>query len=435
MLLKIRTKRILGAIFLFILLIGFVLYKVYAAPMLGVLNGYAAKKACTCYFAQGKSLDQIKEIDLSFEPIDMASLDVNDSNKSMQSSVYGLAKRTAVYRGNLGCILLKGKDDYNISFEKQIGPSIERELVKQTSDNLSFLDSMAFKPEWKTEAVLVLHSDTIVYEKYSEGVDETTPLLGWSMTKSITSTLIGMLVKEGKLSLDDKGLFQEWSRDQRSTIALRQLLHMNSGLYWEEVYDQISTATNMLYNSDDMVAYVSSQALQNGPGTLWKYSSGTSNLLMELARRQFSSDLEFYDYVHDFFEELGMHSAFIEPDESGNLIGSSYGYASARDWARFGKLYLDDGFTNNKQLIDTSWVDFSRTAVDDKNPQYGGHFWLRANMDNSYELPDDLYSANGFQGQYVIIIPSHDLVLVRLGNNDAFEVERFVKSTIDALKN
>lgn len=436
-----KPTRKIGLSLLFLLLLGATaIYFLLGQPMLQILNGYAAKKACTCYYAERKTVEAIINDDLNFSPITLSQIEINERDKSVETSVYGLGKRTAQYRGDLGCILINGQDDYNIQYRKRTtkdafipyavtdkdGIVIDRKKLKAAFD-------YAFEEQYTTEGALVIYKDSMLHEQYGPNVNAQTPLLGWSMTKSITSSIIGKLVKEGKLSLEQKSLFPKWT-DDRKEITLNNMLQMQSGIEWEEKYDKQSDATTMLYNCDDIVSFMEEQPLEHTPGTHWEYSSGTSNLVMGLARAQFDSHQEFYQYVSDFFHRCGMDSAFIEPDESGNLIGSSYGYATTRDWARYGQLYMHQGYINGQQLIDTSWVEYSKTAVSDEVCQYGAHFWTNARQCHFPTLPADLYYPSGFRGQYVFIIPSLDLIVVRLGNSDIFDEEKFVRMVIDAVK-
>jgi len=195
-----------------------------------------------------------------------------------------------------------------------------------------------------TRAVVVIYKDSLVAESYAKGFNLNTPILGWSMTKSVTATMIGMLIKDGLLSLEDDHLFEEWT-DERSNIKLSDLLQMQSGLAFGEDYATISDATNMLYQSEDISEIPISQPLIHEPGAHWSYSSGTTNLLSELIRRTLGDNDAYLRFPYErIFNKLGMNSTVLETDESGRYIGSSYMYATPRDWARFGQLYQNHGY-------------------------------------------------------------------------------------------
>lgn len=415
-------------------------YFLYASPMLQVLNGYAAKKACTCHYVAHKEIDDIMSQDLYLSPLDMAQLSIDTSTQSMSSSVFGLSRRRAEYRGKLGCVLIKDKVDSYIPYRYKSEaiayteyPIRDRDSIQYNMAKIQTAFDYAFQAEFVTEGAMVIYQDSVIHEQYASNITNETPLLGWSMTKSITNALIGLLVKDGTLSLEDDHLFPQWT-DERSRITLHHLLQMQSGIQWDEIYDQVSDATDMLYNSDDMLARIISNPLESDPGTHWEYSSGTTNLLIGLIRSKFKSNEAFYDFVFHFFNKAGMSTAFIEPDESGNLIGSSYGYASVRDWARFGQLYLHQGYINDRQLLDTAWVQYSARPISKEVCQYGAHFWTNGQQCEFPTLPSDLYYASGFNGQYVFIIPSLDLIVVRLGNSTTFDQEKFVREVISGLE-
>src|SRR5690606_30678331 len=286
-----------------------------------------------------------------------------------------------------------------------------------------------------TRAVVILYKGHLITEKYGKGFSEETKILGWSMTKSITATILGILEKQGRINRMQKGLFLEWQNDDRVNISLHHLLQMNSSLEWEEDYSKISDVTQMLFLEEDMTKSQLNKPLIAAPGKIWNYSSGTSNLLSGFIRDQFATHQEYLDFWYTaLIDKIGMHSMTLEADLAGNYVGSSYLWATARDWAKFGQLYLNRGSWNGEQLFEDGWVDFVTTPVEGSKGEYGGHFWLNAG--GKYpDVPRDLFSANGFQGQHVFIIPSNDLVVVRFGltEHPVFDVNIFLKEIIDAI--
>lgn len=214
---------LLGVIVTSVLVVGFTQY-----PKFKLISGYSAKMMCTCTFVQHRNQQDIERTDLDFSPIRMASNVVDLDKKEVVSSVYGFAKKRAVYRPGLGCVLLKGDDDYNVSypisnnaqsrsntFDFVVGKTLE-----VNSEKLKEMDNYIFDPNLQTRASLVLHKDTLIYEKYAPNFSPETPLIGWSMTKSVISTLIGIMVKEGKMSIEEDHLFEEWENDDRSKITI-----------------------------------------------------------------------------------------------------------------------------------------------------------------------------------------------------------------------
>jgi CubicO group peptidase (beta-lactamase class C family) len=211
---------------------------------------------------------------------------------------------------------------------------------------------------------------------------------------------------------------------------------MNSGLAWEENYETICDATKMLFQAEDMSQSQLLKPLQFEPNTHWYYSSGTTNLLSGILRRQFKTHQEYLDFWYSaLIDKIGMHSMLVETDMAGNYVGSSYGWATPRDWAKFGLLYLHKGNWNGEQILDESWVKYTATPTNTSNGKYGAHFWLNAGG-RFKDAPRDLYFCSGFQGQMVAIIPSLDMVIVRMGlkEDPEFDFNQFLKEVIASLK-
>lgn len=417
----------------------------YAYPLLRIGSGYAAKMGCSCHFLQGRELADIHEKDLNFSVLPWMRLQLNAEKRQVTAAFLGImAKRVAEYVPGRGCILIS-----NPTMELP-APWVESEAVANDGwpmrldtlppgiDTLGLQEAgdAAFAPlaGGGTRALLVLYDGKLVYERYAVGFGPQTPLLGWSMTKSLTNALVGMLVKQGRLDPDAKNLFPAWAGDDRRNITLRNLLQMNSGLVWNENYGNTSDATVMLYVQPDMPGYAASVPLAQTPGTTWVYSSGTSNLLSGLVRQQFTDDRSYQSFIRDsLFAALGMTSARIEPDQAGTAVGSSYGWATARDWARFGQLYLQDGVWEGRQLLPPGWVAFSREPAAGSENTYGGHIWLK-DIDTP-NAPADIFQFSGFQDQRVCIIPSRRVVMVRLGMNDdkQFGLDAWITGVLAAL--
>ncbi|MBC7829137.1 MAG: serine hydrolase, partial [Chitinophagaceae bacterium] len=276
----------------------------------------------------------------------------------------------------------------------------------------------------RTRALIIVFNNQIIAERYAPGFTKQTRLTGWSMTKSITSAIAGTLVKENKINIDNPAPVPEWknSNDPRHSITVRHLLQQTTGLEFEEVYSKSSHATRMLCQKGDMGAYAASLPLKHPPGTLFHYSSGNTNILSRVIRQTVGdNNYHAYPYVQLFYK-LGMYSVVLEPDASGTFVGSSYCFATARDWARFGLLYLHDGVFNQQQILPKGWVKQSVTPSGAaEEGEYGFQWWLNAGEKNNPEnrwfssLPPDMFFADGFEGQNVFIIPSKKLVVVRLG--------------------
>ncbi|NND15416.1 MAG: serine hydrolase, partial [Eudoraea sp.] len=226
-----------------------------------------------------------------------------------------------------------------------------------------------------------------------------------------------------------------WQSDERSGITYNNLLRMQSGLEWDEDYTKMSDVTRMLFMETDMSKMQAQKEAVGKPTELWNYSSGTSNLLSGLLREQFGTHQEYLDFPYAaLIDKIGMNSMLIETDLAGNFVGSSYAWANTRDWAKFGLLYLNRGMWNGKRIISEDWIDYVKTPTAGSDGTYGAHFWL--NAEEKYPgVPTDLYSANGYQGQYVFIIPSKDLVIVRTGlaESPEFDIDSFLQNIIDTI--
>ncbi len=442
-------------VLLLLITIGAVYFYLTIYPKLDIVSGFSAKSVASHLFIAGRSQKQTEAEDNDVKSIRLAKNKVNLKEKSVTSSAFGLKKRKAVYKEGLGAILLPhGKENEAITIptpnrnsklnEKPFpyGDAKQKDTVFANIDykklEKTVLNAFDKKGESKkrTRAVLVIYKDQIIAEHYKNGFDKNSILLGWSMTKSITSAVIGLLEKQGKVHLNQTHLFKEWEKDNRKNISLKNLLNMNSGLAWDESYDKISDVTKMLFLAEDMPSVQLHKKLVGKPNESWNYSSGTTNLLSAFIKKQFKTEQEYLDFWYrELIDKIGMHSMIIEPDFKGNLVGSSYGWATVRDWAKFGLLYLHNGNWKGEQILNKSWVDFTKKPTNTSNGRYGGHFWLNAG--GIYpDVPRDLFSCNGYQGQRVFIIPSKNLVVVKFGlvEGKNFAVNSFLREIVESIK-
>jgi CubicO group peptidase (beta-lactamase class C family) len=264
-------------------------------------------------------------------------------------------------------------------------------------------------------------------------------LLGWSMSKTVIASLIGMLVKDGKLSLEQANLWP--AGDGRDHIRIADLLAMSSGLHFNENQGLVSDLTRMLYLQPDMSAFARNQPLDHAPGELWSYSTGTAVILSRIMQDAAGSA----DFVNQrLFNPLGMTSATMETDEQGTLIGSSYMYASARDWARFGQFLLQDGTWQGQPLLPPGYVAMMAAPVKASAGQYGqGQVWIwesdaaapGVNPDAAFGIPPDTFYMSGHDGQTVAVIRSRQLVIVRLGltpRAEHYSTQPLLKAVLEA---
>ena len=442
--------------YLGILVVAGIFYAVYSYyPRLNIINGYAAKNMVSGLFMTGRSQKSIEEGDNAFSPVHLVHYEVDTIEKSVSASFFGLNKRKAIYIEGLGGILVNKEYDPTAEFDIPKRVKMYKELPYPYGNlpqqdtlfeeiNYDLLDKAVEhsfdqpgEEKKKTRSVLVVYKDHVIAEKYAEGFDRTTPIHGWSMTKSIAATLYGILERQGKIDIYDSTEIKEWVNGNRKLITYNDLLHMNSGLEWEEDYFKISDVTKMLYLESNMGSVQIGKGMAGEPNESWNYSSGTTNLLSgPLLRKQFINHQDYLDFWYkELIDKIGMYSAVIETDLSGNYVGSSYAWASTRDWAKFGLLYLHEGNWNGEQILDSTWVKYVSTPTNTSKGRYGAHFWLNA---GGYfpDVPKDLFSCNGFQGQYIFIIPSKEMIIVRTGlaEDPEFDVNEFLSDIIASIQ-
>lgn len=417
-----KTVKILVVVLF--LLVG--AFYIFLYPRFEIVAGFNAKILCSCMFVTGLSQEEAERIDLGFSQLWLATNEVDTASKTVKSSVWGFHPKKAVYREGLGCTLIHGEDDdltraqridkSKIDYGEDIWPVHTVHPVGHLREALEAAFDPPGSDTLKTRAVLVAKHGRIIGEMYAEGIDKDTPLLGWSMMKSVNAAAVGLLLRDGTWQLDDPAPVSGWQGDERRDITLRHLLQMTSGLDWEEDYGKVSAATKMLYARSQMGAYAAEAKLAHPPGTEWYYSSGTSNILSMIMAGAFDDMDAYQRFYHErLFGPLGMRSFIAETDASGHVVGSSYGYATARDWAKFGHLFLNEGDWYGTQILDSSFVEFCRTPVPQSDGDYGGQFWTNGGNEFPQYSPN-AYWLSGFQGQQVSIHPDEGLVVVRIGN-------------------
>ena len=430
-------RRVLLALVL-LLVVALVAGYWWQRPLLLTATGYAAHNACAVENVAGRD---DPENDLPPNPlVPVLRTKAGDDGSTKGMLVGGLAAQRAHFTEGFGCTLGEQAPDlpapsvvdpagnpFAAAATPTMAPEIEAILGMAFGDDLD----AEGRDELGTRAVLVVHDGQLVGERYAEGFAADTPQLGWSMTKSVTNLLVGRLVQDGELTLDEAQLREEWT-DERSDITVEQLLRMTSGLSWDETYDLGTPITRMLYLEPDMGGYVASQELAHDPGAYQQYSSGTTTLLCDILtdRSEAGADLP----RQELFAPLGLASFVVEPDAAGTPVCSSYGWATPRDWAALGQFALQEGEWNGEQLLPEDWMTLSTTTVDaelgeDEDPGYGAGWWTNQAADGAAvhpELPADAYFAQGHDGQWIVVVPSADLVIVRLGFTPSTDDDRVI---------
>jgi CubicO group peptidase (beta-lactamase class C family) len=444
------------------------------ARVAGVPVHFTSHQLCSATFVGGLDPAQFynEAIKPKLGPVGaVLTYEIDRERQEVRAHLAGLVHSRAVYDGPYGCRVLHPRrearfaqseaDDHTprvVSPSSIAGPGI----VAPANDKLSEALDHAFAepysgPRRFTKAVVVLHQGRVVSERYAPGVTQTTPLIGWSMTKSVTNALLGILVQNGKLDMHKPAAIAEWSApsDPRRIITADQLLRMVSGIGCGQ---SLKTGFTTLFDADtqmefdmaDQSAFAANASLRAKPGAEWRYTNCNFILLSRMIRDAAGGDAKSSRkfIARELFAPLGFEHATLEYDSAGVPLGTIHLWASARDWARFGLLYLRDGVAESGQrLLPEGWVDYSATLTPLSADEYGygAGFWTqrgnsaaaRARIAGGF--PADSFMAIGSQGQYTIVVPSHDLVIVKLGwaytpHDDHVAVERLVRETIAALQ-
>lgn len=407
----------------------------YAAPLATVGTGFAAHNSCAVTFVADRGADSAQH-DMPKHPMAKhLSTTVNAVEQSSTSSFYGFFSSTAYFQEGLGCTLAESKPNFEPMPARPLPepdapwPRGERQdtshLSHRQQQSIAKIVQSAFgensedSKQLSTRAVVVAHRGKLVSEKYASGFTPGTRQLGWSLTKSVTNLMVGRLTQESVLSVSDDNLMPAWSKDARSQITIDNLLRMSSGLEWNENAELRTSITEMLYRSDDMAQTAGEAPLVRRPGGFQQYSSGTTNILCQVMREKSGLQLDMAAKL--IYQPLHMSTALLEPDASGGLVCSSNMWAAPRDWAKVGQLALQKGSWEGKQLLPTNWMTYSTLHVNVETPHngYGAHWWTNSRHDGSLrypKLPADAYWAAGHNGQWIAVVPSAELVVVRMGN-------------------
>lgn len=412
----------------------------FLAPpeLIRVGAGYTAKIVCSNVFVAGRDADTVLAFDVQAPGhplLRWLQVDVDPSAGTAKAALAGLfGPGLAAHRQGLGCASVPSGDRAALAdLSATPGSAAVRPGLWPAGDMVEPAPSQALAAILADDAlagpglraVVVVKDGRIVAERYGEGFDATSPLLGWSMTKTVNAVLVGTLVQEGLLSLDQAGLFPGWT-DERAGITLSDLMGMQSGLAFNEDYGDVTDVTRMLYLEPDMAGFAAAKPLSGPPGTVFNYSSGTAVLLSRLWQDALGEPQAAMDWPREaLFDPLGMESAVLETDASDTFVGSSYLYATARDWARFGLFMLGDGTAAGRQVVPAGFLAWMRQPAPASKGEYGnGQLWLHGpqggtpdgeDPDAGFDLPADAVWALGHDGQSMAMIPSKGLVVLRMG--------------------
>ena len=412
-------------------LAGFPPSYILAAP--GVGTGIGAKLLCSARFVSGFSEQQAFDDLVQYSPIlSNLTIEYDQDAKSVTTWLLGMSETTATHKPGLGCTVeydgfnarddgYEGFGDYSLTQPAPWPrgdevPAPQQDMLALLRQQLSEDNTAGLN----TRALLVVHRGDILAEVYDQETDAQTPLLGWSMAKSLMSTMIGNLEYRGLLTVADPPGFSEWADDGRAQITIEDMLHMSDGLSFSEEYNPGDDATAMLFTVPSASDYVIEKSLARLPGEYFNYSSGTANVLSRVYFEKTGGIFEdsYRDFLENIYRPMGFTNAVFEVDASGVLMGSSYLYASARDWARLGQLMLNGGVINGTRIVENDWLTRATTPNNtENNKAYGYQWWLnRGNEQLRWpDFPEDAYSAQGNRQQWMVVIPSREAIIVRLG--------------------
>jgi CubicO group peptidase (beta-lactamase class C family) len=411
-----------------------------------VATGFVADILCSSTFVSGLDPDRVFSETVDAMPgVNLIAWalhrNIDRTHRDVTVSLLGLGRSHAVYREGYGCTLDHGdaiaplklpQDEHTPALLPEIaGPALVEAATPQLNAALDRAFAEPHAPTYRrTKAVVVVKDGRVIAERYANGYGIGTPLLGFSNTKSVISALTGILVRRGKLHLDGPAPVAAWRdpNDPHHAITVDQLLRHTAGLaigssLQASLASVLEPVNRMKFAESDMAGFAESMPLATAPGSVWNYNDGNYVILSQLIREAVGGHAA--DFVRfarqELFAPLGMHNVTLEFDASGNPEGSGAMLATARDWARFGLLYLNDGVVGGKRILPEGWVKYSASPTPNAWVGYGAGFWTNqgdsfgANYRIEHDWPRDAFLAKGTIGQYVIVIPSERLVIVRLG--------------------
>ncbi len=472
---KTAKRVIIGTLILGLLWLGYTWRNI--GSILSVASAFYAKTLCS-----GVYLAKRDEQQVVFEDVlaDMSfglrhwHREIYPDRNLVNITLTGFppAERNALYRPGLGCTLVTDTSIEKLHRQAKdyappppagrstalwpegntvelSGPveGVDGQKLKRAVDAAFAEPNKRFKR--RTRSVVVVHKGRIIAERYAKGFGPDTPQIGWSMGKSVLNALIGTLTADGRMRLDLNRLLPQWQAagDPRSAITVDHLLRMVSGLDFDEPHKRmLSDTRKMLFLTGDSAASAASEKLSSPVGSKWFYASGSSTLLASAIRPAIGgSQAQYFSYPRKaLFGPLGMNSAVMEPDAAGTFLAPAFVYASARDWARLGLLYLNDGVWGGKRILPEGWVKTSLTPTPQSGGQYGAHLWLeipgflRPDYPSAHKTPKDAFFMLGHDGQMVAVIPSRELVVVRLGlsrKRNTWDHEEFLHNLLQAVGN
>ena len=429
--------------------------------------GWKAGFVCSDTFVAGMSLETIRSNDLdgiytdyqrAFDRLPPAKIDTAKKTVTVQYDPT-MPPRIAAYRPGFGCTQLPaGADDSMIAYlphfgawpdvagedrGSAIGSNVKVSLRTEEAERLDAPVSFAFDERTygngtRTSAVVVVRDGQIVAERYARGIDHETPQRTWSVAKSITATILGAARRQGMIDIDYPAVIGSWDSgaDPRRMITIRNLLQMASGL---DSGESGSRTDRLYFGGGRVVDQAASKVLEAMPGMRWKYANDDTLIAMRAFREALGDDNAYHSFPYEsVLHKIGARHTTMEVDWNGDFISSSQVWSTARDLARVGQLYLQDGMWGNDRILPEGWVDFVSTPAPsqpESGAGYGAQFWL---MNNAPGVPDGTFYMAGNRGQYVVIVPSMNAVIVRRGfdviGGARFDINTFTRDILMGLQ-
>lgn len=442
----------------------------YLHDVEAIAAGYISQTLCTNTVMIGRDQAEVEAKDLTAQQREIATSivkgDVVETTVRIGPVSY---TEHALHRPGLGCSVLAGrnlKDVRNITVDERVDkrtdspstapswPDVDENEPGVNRKQLDAVIASAFtetthdiEKAQNTRAVLVSYKGKLIAERYVDGFDGDTPQRGMSMTKSATATIIGILVQQGRLDVNAPAPINGWSEldDGRSRVTTHHLLTMTAGFDYQESSgeaDLRNLLKTMLYSAPDAPGFAAQTPLRGEPGNSWEYQTVHSVLLQRVARNVIADDQQYFRFAQRYlFDKLDMGNSFFQADAAGNFIGGASMYASARDWMKLGLLYLNDGVHQGERILPEGWVKYATTASKPslQTRAYGAQIWLNTPAPHQLfpGMPEDAYAFQGHFGQYVIVVPSLELVMVRMGmtfnGEQGFDKQALLRGVVAAL--
>jgi Beta-lactamase class C and other penicillin binding proteins len=449
----------LAGLFALAMLAGLAWLWISPPDLIRLGSSYAAKIICSNAFLAGRDPNEVLTLDVQAPGHPLLKLmqaEVEEDEARVRAALLGVfGSGYAVFREGMGCASIP-EEDFELAGQRAVNrpPGIANPSLWPVGDRVEpapgaavasvVNDPLLTGPGMR--AVVIVRNGRIIAESYGPGFTHDMPLLGWSMTKAVNAAIAGTVAADGRLSVDDGNLFPAWSEDGRADITLGHLLGMESGLAFNEYYGGVTDVTRMLYLEPDMAAFAADKPLLHPPGMHFAYSSGSSILAARVWQNAIGDAEAALEWPYRMlFAPLGMDTAVLETDAHGTFAGSSYLYASARDWARFGLLLLREGVWQGRRILPEGWVEWMRTPTEASGGEYGRGIWLHgprineppdSDPDAGFELPEDAYWLIGHDGQTMTIVPSLRLIVLRMGLTPTrlgYKPQALVEAVVKAL--